>query len=440
MNESFKQTDIGLIPEDWILDIIGNHFDIKQGKQLSKRTRVGNNQKKFLRTANVFWGKLDLSELDEMHFTKEEEEKLKLLYNDLLVCEGGDIGRTAIWRNDLDDCYYQNHIHRLRLKKETISPLFFMNWMYYGVVLASKYFGIGNRTTIPNLSASRLKSFQFPFPPLPEQKKIAHVLSKIQQSIETQEQIIKTTQELKKALMQKLFTEGLNGEPQKQSALGGEIGPIPESWEVVELGQIVSKPIKDGVHQTPKYISNGIPFITAKDIINEEISFDTCKYISNDEHEKLFQKVNPLKDDILLTKVGTIGNVAIVRDENPFSIFVQVALIKPNRDYVDPSYLKYCLLSDKIQSEILRTSGRSTMKFIGVQKISKLVIPLPPLPIQKVISSHIDLLTDKIKFELVKVEWLKQLFKTSLNNLMTGQIRVKDMEFEPNQVPSRERI
>ncbi len=79
-----------------------------------------------------------------------------------------------------------------------------------------------------------MNGLEIPLPPLPEQKKIAHILSTVQRAIEAQERIIQTTTELKKALMHKLFTEGLRNEPQKQT----EIGLVPESWEVVELGSI----------------------------------------------------------------------------------------------------------------------------------------------------------------------------------------------------------
>jgi type I restriction enzyme S subunit len=96
----------------------------------------------------------------------------------------------------------------------------------------------------PRTSWPSLREFRLSLPPLPEQKKIAHILSTVQRAIEAQERIIQTTTELKKALMHKLFTEGLRHEPQKQT----EIGPVPESWEVVELGSLA----KVGNGSTPK--------------------------------------------------------------------------------------------------------------------------------------------------------------------------------------------
>jgi type I restriction enzyme, S subunit len=91
---------------------------------------------------------------------------------------------------------------------------------------------ISNSGTLPSIPGHRVHTMRVPLPPLPEQKKIAHILSTVQRAIEEQERIIQTTTELKKALMRKLFTEGLRNEPQKQT----EIGIIPKSWDVVKLG------------------------------------------------------------------------------------------------------------------------------------------------------------------------------------------------------------
>src|SRR3989304_5774630 len=112
--------------------------------------------------------------------------------------------------------------------------MFYMYWMQAAMLLLRLYGGEGNKTTIPNLSKARLSTFQVPIPPLPEQRAIAHVLSKIQAAAEAQAAIAGRARELKRALMARLFTEGLRGEPLKET----EIGPMPEGWEVIELGQI----------------------------------------------------------------------------------------------------------------------------------------------------------------------------------------------------------
>ena len=113
------------VPTDWGTDRIGKLFDIKQGKSLSRHKQTGNNRKHFLRTSNVFWGRLDFSSLDQMDFTDAECVTLALQPGDLLICEGGDIGRTAIWQNEVQDCYYQNHLHRLRRRMPDVSPILY---------------------------------------------------------------------------------------------------------------------------------------------------------------------------------------------------------------------------------------------------------------------------------------------------------------------------
>ncbi|MCX7973184.1 MAG: restriction endonuclease subunit S [Candidatus Aminicenantes bacterium] len=185
---------------------LGEVFEIQQGKSLSPKSRAGSRKRPFLRTANVFWGRIDLSSIDEMHFEEPEEKRLALKPGDLLVCEGGDIGRTAIWEGQLPVCLYQNHLHRLRSSREDAFPLFYMYWMQCAWRLLGVYGGAGNKTTIPNLSRSRLSSFFIPLPPLPEQKEIARILRTVDQRISAEEAYARALSDLFKTLLHELMT------------------------------------------------------------------------------------------------------------------------------------------------------------------------------------------------------------------------------------------
>jgi type I restriction enzyme S subunit len=204
--EPKRETEIGLVPESWEIVRINEVFNIQQGKQVSKSNRIGDNQKSFLRTANIFWGKIDFNELDEMHFSMNEESKFTLLKDDLLVCEGGDVGRTAICGNDFEGIYYQNHLHRLRAITNNIIPRYFMYWMMYFAQETSYVKDAGNRTTIPNLSKSRLGNLHMPLPNIQTQKEITDVFLKLDDKITFQDKKKQTLTDLFKTLLHELMT------------------------------------------------------------------------------------------------------------------------------------------------------------------------------------------------------------------------------------------
>ncbi|MEF3274020.1 MAG: restriction endonuclease subunit S [Chloroflexus sp.] len=124
-----------------------------------------------------------------------------------MVCEGGDIGRTAIWNGQIEPCYYQNHLHRLRPSRFDVDPTFYMYWMETAWTMLGLYGGEGNKTTIPNLSRSRLSSFAIPLPPLAEQQAIARMLQAVDAKIAAEER----RRSALAALFQSLLTQLMSG-------------------------------------------------------------------------------------------------------------------------------------------------------------------------------------------------------------------------------------
>jgi len=422
MMEGYQNTEIGFLPNGWGFGRIDDYFTVQQGKQVSKSNRVGDNQKPFLRTSNVFWGKIEVDELDQMHFSEQEEAKYQLEKNDLLVCEGGDIGRTSLWNNEVENCYYQNHLHRLRAKTDEIDPVFILQWLEYSFSYSKVYFGRANVTTIPNLSKSRLSELTIPHPPLPEQHKIAHVLSKVQKAIEQQDKLIRTTTELKKALMQKLFTEGTRGEPQKET----EIGLVPESWDVMRIGDIM-KITSGGTpsRKNKEYYEGDILWVKSGEL-KDNIIQNTKEKITEQAIKKSSAKLFPLKTLLIAMYGATVGKTSIIEKEAATN--QAVCAILPNEDIFNQEFLRHYFIT--IRENLLKQRYGGAQPNISQTIIKNTLVPKPNLKEQNTIADSMILFNSKIRYHKNKRDSLTSLFKTLLHELMTGQRRVHELEFE----------
>ena len=163
----------GELPNGWCFSTIGDLFQHNTGKALNGKNQAGE-ELRYITTSNLYWDRFDLKEVRTMPFTEAEKEKCRATKGDLLVCEGGDIGRTAIWPYDFD-VMIQNHIHRLR-PREDISVRFF-----YYVFLLYKQMGLigGTGIAILGLSSRELDKMVIPVPPVPEQHRIVTVIENI---------------------------------------------------------------------------------------------------------------------------------------------------------------------------------------------------------------------------------------------------------------------
>lgn len=161
-------------------------------------------------------------------------------------------------------------------------------------------------------------------------------------------------------------------------------------YPIKHLKELCNK-ITDGTHFTPKYVDKGVPFISVKDIKNSQVLFSDTKYITEEEHKILIKRCNPEAFDILLTKVGTIGNSVVIKEEYPsFSIFVSVALLKINRELVNPFYLSICLNSFFSKLQFQRALKGIGVPDLHLESINEVKIPLPPLAVQQQIVAKME--------------------------------------------------
>ena len=164
---------------------------------------------------------------------------------------------------------------------------------------------------------------------------------------------------------------------------------LPKSWEWVKLLDICYQ-ITDGTHWTPKYVDEGIPFISVKDISQGKIDFSNTKYISEEEHKELIRRCKPEFQDILLTKVGTTGIAKVVDVKKEFSIFVSIALLKYPQRFIFPYYLENVINSPLVKKMSKEGTEGVGNKNLVLRKIKVFTIPLPPLQEQKHIVAKVD--------------------------------------------------
>jgi type I restriction enzyme S subunit len=228
---------LGQVPENWVVAPVNSRYSVQLGKMLDSARITGDHLRPYLRVFDVQWGSISTDELPLMDFDDESRAKFRLVPGDLLINEGGSYpGRSAIWDGQIEECYYQKALHRLRPRRpEADSSRFFyyvMHWASnFGVFVAG-----GNESTIEHLPAERLRRYRFAFPPIDEQFSIAYFLereiTKLNRLIDEQRRLIELLKEKRQAVISHAVTKGLNPHaPMKPSGIDW-LGKVPAHWEV----------------------------------------------------------------------------------------------------------------------------------------------------------------------------------------------------------------
>lgn len=406
---------------NWKWRPLGELFDIAAGKTMSAAARAGIDKVPFLRTSNVLWDEIDLTEVDEMSISADELVDKSVKAGDLLVCEGGEIGRAAVWDGSVPIMSFQNHLHRLRPIHDGIDARFYVYFLQSAFTQLGIFEGVGNKTTIPNLSRNRLASLDVPHPPLVEQRSIAQSLAKVREAITIHDKATSTAWELKQAVMNDLFARGLRGAAQKET----ELCVMPENWDAVRLGQVCA--LSTGTTPATKdkhYYEGEIPFIKTADIVNNRICTANT-FISQQAVDDYSLKLFP-PGTVLMAMYGqgkTRGQVSLL--EIAAATTQNAAAIQPS-DVMDSTFLWHYLMSCY---ERLRGMGSlGHVSHLNLGYLRDLVVVMPPLAEQKEIAEILNALDRKIDLHHKKRTVLEEIFQAMLHKLMTGETRVDELD------------
>ena len=190
----------------WPTYRFGDIATSRLGKMLDKKKQTGLYPKPYLANANVQWFEFDLDSLNQMDFNEDDQVEFALEEGDLLVCEGGEVGRCAIWHEEIEDCYFQKAIHRVRCNKELVLPEYIAHLFYYHSQINGFSDVVGSKATIAHLPGDKLKEMRIFIPPIALQKAFISITQQTDKSKFELKQNIENINSLMRSLMRQDFT------------------------------------------------------------------------------------------------------------------------------------------------------------------------------------------------------------------------------------------
>ena len=420
------------IPDSWEWVTLKSIAISSLGKTLDKAKNKGE-LKPYLCSINVYWDGIDLTTVKEARLEEGELPKYLLKPGDLLICEGGDVGRSAVWEST-QEMYYQNALHRVRFYGG-INPYFFQLLLecYKGNLILDTY---SKGMTIKHLVQTALNAIIFPLPPLAEQNRIVDAINRLLPFLRSYDRAEKRItalntefpETLKKSILQeavqgKLVPQDPSDEPaealleriraEKQRLIKeGKIKKdkhesvifrrdnshyekldgmehciddelpfeIPENWCWCRLKSIVNVVSARRVHQSD-WRSEGVPFYRAREIgkLADTGSVENELFITEALYTEFSSSGVPHPGDLMVTAVGTLGKTYIVKDSDRFYYKDASVICFENFGKITPAYLKLLMYSPYMEDQIKQNSAGTTVGTITIVKANEYLIPLPPL-------------------------------------------------------------
>jgi type I restriction enzyme, S subunit len=409
--KGYKQTEVGVIPEDWGIATAAEICDLVVDCKNRTPPIVEGGEFAVVRTPNVRNGRFVLEELrftDASSF-REWTARAVPQVGDILITREAPLGEVCLVPSDYKVCLGQRMMLYRPDQNKTDSAFFLYSLMAPAVqsCLMKKIGG----STVGHAKVDDIRNLEIPIPPtIDEQKLIARALSDIDALIEGLEGTIGKKRHIKQGAMQELLTG--------ERRLGGFSG----EWIKTTLGKVCSH-IIDGTHYTPKYVESGIPFYSVETITDD--NFSDTKFISHEEHQNLIKRCKPERGDILMTRIGSLGKTKLIDWDVNASIYVSLALLKLN-DQISAEYIYRYTQSEKFIKDLeQRSLIHAAPKKINLDQMSGIPIYVPIDALEQTaiatILSDMDTEIATLEAKLTKTRQLKQ---GMMHELLTGRIRL----------------
>jgi type I restriction enzyme S subunit len=401
MMDGYKETALGLIPEDWDVVKLGEvSSHIKDGTHATHKNV--NDGIPLLSAKDIRNGKIKLSDdcrRISINDFNSIHKNFKLKNGDILLTVVGSIGRVSVISNYNDNYTFQRSVAYIRLKKIAFPDFFnqyFQTYSFNQQLLLKS-----NASAQAGVYLGELNKIKVSLPSLPEQQKIASILSTVDEKLDVIDAQIKETETLKKGLMQQLLTRGIGHSEFKDSPLG----QIPESWEVVKIDEIAD--ICTGGRDTQDRIENGnYPFYVRSNTVEriDTYSFD---------------------GEAVLTSGDGVGVGKIYHYLNEkFDYHQRVYNIHNFTDKIIGKFFYY-YFSHNFYSRVMRLSAKNSVDSVRRNMITDMLCPLPSIVEQQKIASILSTADEKLEVQRDKRAEFEQLKKGLMQQLLTGKIRVK---------------
>lgn len=421
MSDNYKDSIFGKIPLTW--------NSVKLGDILSKSPEYGanasakefdSNSFRYIRITDILEnGKLTDNNI--VGISKTEGEQYKLIQDDILLARTGNtVGKSYLYDVKDRDCSFAGYLIRFKINNTISTPKYIFQYLH------SEFFWNWVKSIVrtgaqPNINSKEYQSLPIPLPPLPEQQKIAEILSTVDAKIEVIDQQITETQAIKKGLMQRLLTKGIGHTEFKDSPLG----EIPKSWELVKLSEIAEINKKSLPNTTS--VDFEFYYIDLSAVKSGTIEFpkEKTKFIDAPSRARRILR----NEDVIMATVrpNLLGIAYADFDASEFICSTGFALISHYENSCG-QFIYQNLYSENVQSQINKLIVGSNYPAINSSDVQNLQIPFPQLDEQNKIASILSSVDEKLEVLSEKKTHYQELKQGLMQKLLTGKIRVNTNE------------